>query len=121
MARGAAYGQQWDALGVLAGRRTRDSRQATLVSNFWQALHRYLATGDATSVLSFRGKTVTDAKGKGGALLVDLPTLDRLASAGVLSFESIYVRIRTCEMPPQLSPGRAVPRSSPRETPEASA
>jgi hypothetical protein len=71
---------------------TRDSRQATIVADYLNALHRYLATGESSALLSFRRTRVSGADGKKIALLTDLPTLDRLAAAGVLSFESIYAR-----------------------------
>jgi len=73
---------------------TRNSEHASRVSVYWRALHDYLSTGDATGVLAFRGTTVADAQGQRVPLLTDLPTLDRLADAGVLSFESIYVSRR---------------------------
>jgi hypothetical protein len=70
----------------------RDSRQATQLADYWIAVHRYLQTGDASSIKKFRGKRVTDATGKRVRLVTDLNELDRLGSAGVLSFESIYPR-----------------------------
>jgi hypothetical protein len=69
---------------------TRDSRQASLLADYWIAVHRYLQTGDASSIKKFRGKRITDATGKRVRLVTDLNELDRLGSAGVLSFESIY-------------------------------
>jgi hypothetical protein len=68
----------------------RDSRQATLLAEYWIAVHAYLQTGDASSIKKFRGKRITDANGKRVQLVTDLNELDRLGSAGVLSFESIY-------------------------------
>jgi hypothetical protein len=68
----------------------RDSRQATQLSEYWLAVHAYLQTGDASSIKTFRGKRITDANGKQVRLVTDLKELDRLGSAGVLSFESIY-------------------------------
>lgn len=68
----------------------RDSRQATLLAEYWIAVHAYLQTGDASSIKKFRGKRITDANGKRVRLVTDLNELDRLGSAGVLSFESIY-------------------------------
>ena len=73
---------------------TRDSRQASLAGRHWAAVQRYLETGDATRLAEFRNKYIIDASGKRVALLTDLPELDRLASAGVLSFESLYARSR---------------------------
>jgi hypothetical protein len=70
----------------------RGSRQAAQLAEYWNAVHRYLQTGDATRLQEFQGKTVKDAEGK----LIPLPTdrreLNRLGSAGVLSFESLYAR-----------------------------
>jgi hypothetical protein len=70
----------------------RDSRQATLVAEHWNAVHGYLETGDASPLRRFRGKHITDASGVRVPLLIDLDELDRLGSAGVLSFESLYAR-----------------------------
>jgi hypothetical protein len=69
---------------------TRDSRQASLVGGHWAAVQRYLETGDDSALLGFKGNKVTDASGKRHLLLTEPKELDRLASAGVLSFESIY-------------------------------
>jgi hypothetical protein len=69
---------------------TRDSRQASQVARYWIALSRYLTTGDASALREFKGKKITNANGKRVLLLTDLSELDRLASAGVLSFETIY-------------------------------
>jgi hypothetical protein len=69
---------------------TRDSRQASLVGGHWAAIQRYLQTGDDAALLRFKGKKVTDASEKRHLLLTDLAELNRLASAGVLSFESMY-------------------------------
>lgn len=67
-----------------------DSRQATVVGGYWNAVERYQTTGDATALRAFRGKSIIDANGKRIRLLTDLRELDRLGSAGVLSFESLY-------------------------------
>jgi hypothetical protein len=68
----------------------RDSRQASIIGSYWTAVHFYLQTGDDSALRSFTGKKVTDASGKRLLLLTDTRDLDRLASAGVLSFESLY-------------------------------
>jgi hypothetical protein len=70
----------------------RDSRQATLLGKYWNAVERYRDTGDSSALREFRGKYIIDASGKQVALLTDLRELDRLGSAGVLSFESLYAR-----------------------------
>jgi len=69
---------------------TRDSREASKAAKYWNAVHRYLATGDAFALPQFKGKKITDANGKRVQLVTDFNELDRLGSAGVLSFESIY-------------------------------
>jgi len=69
---------------------TRDSRQASLIGSHWAAVQRYLQTGDDTALLKFKNKRVVDANRRRHRFLTNLEELDRLASAGVLSFESIY-------------------------------
>lgn len=69
-----------------------DSRQASALGEYWNAVQRYLSTGDASLLASFRGKHITDSTGKEFPLLTDQQELDRLANAGVLSFESLYAR-----------------------------
>jgi hypothetical protein len=71
----------------------RGSRQATLLSKYWNAVHRYLETGDSSHLDKFRGKSIKTAEG----LVIPLPTdrteLNRLGNAGSLSFESLYSRV----------------------------
>jgi hypothetical protein len=69
---------------------TRDSRQASLVGSHWAAVQRYLQTGDDTALLKLKNKRVTDANRRRHRFLTNLEELDRLASAGVLSFETMY-------------------------------
>lgn len=70
----------------------RDSNEASQVAKFWTAAQRYLETGDASELSKFEGMHVTDASGTQVSFLTDLDELDRLGSAGVLSFESLYAR-----------------------------
>jgi len=64
-----------------------DSRQASLVGKYWNAVERYRdPPGDASLLRAFRGKYIIDANGKRIRLLANLRELDRLGSAGVLSF-----------------------------------
>jgi len=70
----------------------RGSKQVTLLAEYWNALHRYLQTGDASKLREFQGKTIKDANGLDIPLPTDIQALNRLGSAGVLSFESIYAR-----------------------------
>jgi hypothetical protein len=70
----------------------RDSRQASLLGKYWTAVDRYRDTGDASALREFRGKHITDATWKRVRLLTDRRALDRLGSAGMLSFETLYAR-----------------------------
>jgi hypothetical protein len=69
-----------------------DSKEASLIGRYWAAVHKYLETGDASALQRIRRKTITDADGKRIRLIKDLAELDRLGSAGVLSFESLYAK-----------------------------
>jgi hypothetical protein len=69
---------------------TRDSRQASLVGGHWAAVQKFLQTGDDSALLKFAKKRIVDARRKRYPLLTDLKELERLASAGVLRFESMY-------------------------------
>jgi len=71
---------------------TTDSRQATLVSEYWHAVRRWVRYGKAEGLLAFEGVLVTTASGKQVPLLTDRSKLRRLALAGVLSFESLYAK-----------------------------
>jgi len=69
---------------------TRDSRQASVIGSYWAAVQRHLQTGDDSALLKFKKVRIVDASGKRHRLLTDLAELNRQASAGVLSFESLY-------------------------------
>ena len=71
----------------------RDSRQASMLGDYWHAIDLYRDTGDSSKVLTFRGKYVIDADGERFPFLTDLGEIDRLGSAGVLSFESLHARV----------------------------
>jgi hypothetical protein len=70
----------------------RDSKQASLVGEYWNEVHIYLAKGDASGLARFGRLHVTDANGKRVSFVTDLDVLDELGDAGILSFESIYAR-----------------------------
>jgi len=70
----------------------RGSKQVTMLAEYWNALHRYLQTGNTEKLKQFEGKSIADANGVDVPLLTDLAALNRLGSAGVLSFESLYAR-----------------------------
>ena len=77
---------------AIAIRGSRRTRQASALGEYWNAVHHYLQTGDASRLKKFRGKSITDVHRVRFPLLTDTDELDRLASAGVLSFESLYAR-----------------------------
>jgi len=70
-----------------------DSRQSTVIGKYWNAVDLYLRTGDASSLQAFQGNDIIDADGKPVPLMTDIRELDRLGSAGSLSFESLYARV----------------------------
>ena len=70
----------------------RSSRDATKVAKYWDAVQWYLETGDASRLKPFQSHEIIDASGARVPLIVDLSELERLGSAGVLSFESIYAK-----------------------------
>jgi hypothetical protein len=71
----------------------RDPRSATVIGRYWNAVRRFLETGDDSKLQRFQGKHVMTAAGDAVPLLTDLDELERLGAAGVLSFESIYARV----------------------------
>src|SRR5437016_7795876 len=68
----------------------RDSRESSLLGRYWAAVEKYLETGDESALRKIRRKTITDAGGKRIRLIKDIAELERLGSAGVLFFESLY-------------------------------
>ena len=71
-----------------------DSREASKAGKHSAAVQRYLETGDDSALRRFQGQHIIDAQGNRVALLTDTDELDRLGSAGELSFESLYARSR---------------------------
>ncbi|HEX4228896.1 MAG TPA: hypothetical protein VHZ07_09505 [Bryobacteraceae bacterium] len=70
----------------------RNSKYGSTVGRYMDAVQKYLRTGDSSALKKFRGKKVKDANGNEIRLVTDLKELNRLGSAGVLSFESVYAR-----------------------------
>lgn len=70
----------------------RSSRAATTLGKYWDAVQKYLRTGDGSVIKTFIGKHIKDASGQKVPLITELAELKRLGSAGVLSFETIYAR-----------------------------
>jgi hypothetical protein len=67
----------------------RGLREASILGRYWVAVHKYYENGDA-SVQKFSGESITAVDGTKYLLLTDFDVLNRLGSAGVLSFESLY-------------------------------
>jgi hypothetical protein len=63
----------------------RGSRQAGLVGEYWNAVSRFLETGDMRALAKFRGRRVA-----GRTLETDPEVLEGLALSGGLQFEDIY-------------------------------
>lgn len=71
----------------------RDSREASVVGQYWSAVEKALGPAqDSTVFLEFPRKTIRDENGKRVRLLTDLDELKRQARAGVLHFEEMYGR-----------------------------
>ena len=68
------------------------SREASLVGKYWAAVQKYLQTGDNSALRRIRRRTILEADGKRIRLIKDRSELERLGSAGVLSFESLYAK-----------------------------
>ncbi len=68
----------------------RNSREATLLGEYSAAVGKYVSTGDSSDLQQFAGRSVTDVSGARVPVLTDLAKIDKLAGAGVLSFESLY-------------------------------
>jgi hypothetical protein len=67
----------------------RDSRSATRVAEHWNAVRRFIETGDERPLRRFRGKSVTSNK-LAYPFVTDLETLKRLANVGELRFDTLY-------------------------------
>jgi len=70
----------------------RDSRTASKLAVYFDAIHKYQATGDRSGLKKFKDLKLLDANGQQIPLLTDPVELRKLGSAGVLSFESLYAR-----------------------------
>ncbi len=70
----------------------RGSRDATKIGKYWDAVQGFLETGDSKGLRAFRGVVIQDASGARIPLITNANELERLGSAGVISFESIYAK-----------------------------
>ena len=66
---------------------------ASVIGKYWNAVDLYLNTGDDSALDAFQGKYIIDADGGRFFLMTNIRELDRLGSAGNLSFESLYARV----------------------------
>ena len=73
---------------------TRSFHEASIAGKHSAAVQRYLETGDDSGLRRLPRNYIIDAQGNRVELLTDLDELDRLGSAGELSFESLYPRSR---------------------------
>ena len=71
----------------------KDSRSASLIGQYWNAVHSYLQTGDDRLLQHFKGKSIT-ADGKVYPFIVDTAVLDALDEQGALDFDDIYTLSR---------------------------
>jgi len=65
------------------------SRAASAIGEYWAALQQYTSKGDDRALKSFQRRMIRTGK-KTYRFLTDTRIIDRLASFGELSFESIY-------------------------------
>jgi len=70
----------------------RGSDVASKIAEYSDAVQKYIRTGDSSRLKKFKRLKLLDEKGKKIKLVTDLAELQRLGSAGVLSFESLYRR-----------------------------
>lgn len=67
----------------------KDSRSASRIAAYWNAVKKYVETGDASGLRRFQGKVVRVNK-VGHPFITDTKVLDRLADAGELGFDDLY-------------------------------
>ena len=85
-------------LNIPSARGTRDiavtdSRTASHIGSYMDAIRKFIDTGGDPSVLKpFRKLRLLDANGRRISLLTNRRALERLGQAGMLSFETMYVR-----------------------------
>ncbi|MGD0470630.1 MAG: hypothetical protein ABSA54_19810 [Terriglobales bacterium] len=68
----------------------RGSDIASKIAEYSDAVQKFLRTGDSSKLKKFRRLKLLDEKGNRIKLVTDLAVLQKLGSAGVLSFESLY-------------------------------
>ncbi len=73
----------------MIGLDVKDSRSAKRVAAYWNAVKRFIETGDDSGLRRFRGKSVR-VNNVSHPFITDTKILDRLADAGELGFDDIY-------------------------------
>jgi hypothetical protein len=71
--------------------KTRSARTASLVGKYFNAVDRALRTGDPRHLAAFVGRSVRHGRGR-APFVTDLPTLERLAHVGEVSFIDLYAK-----------------------------
>lgn len=69
---------------------TKDSRTASQLGRYLNAVRRYVHNGDAEALKEFRRLKLVDASGRRISLVTNLRKLDELGHAGLLSFHIMY-------------------------------
>jgi hypothetical protein len=69
-----------------------DSREASRVARYAEAVKRFLQTGDSSGIAKFQGQTVRTTDGAQTPFLTELAVLRRLGRAGEFRFEDLYGR-----------------------------
>ena len=69
----------------------RGSKAASLVAQYMIAVDRFSTTGDTRPLAAFEGQVIRSGK-KTFPFITDTEVLERLANAGEISFERLYVR-----------------------------
>lgn len=67
----------------------RSSKMASRIAEYWTAVDRYLRTGNGDALRKFQDRSIRVGKTK-FEFVTDPRILDRIASAGEVSFEDIY-------------------------------
>jgi hypothetical protein len=69
--------------------KVQSSRTASTVAEYWAGVDHYLKSGDAQRLERFQGKSLRAGKAQ-LPFITDLSILDRIASAGEVTFEDLY-------------------------------
>jgi hypothetical protein len=73
------------------GLETRDSRTASAIGKYWNAVGRYLASGDASDLRAFRGNSIKVGR-VSYPFVTDPDSVERMVEGQEYSFDSTYER-----------------------------